>query len=116
MCSPTPAVSSTSRLYQEIAVDELNGIDAIRLGTQESMTQSGRAMGGRVVAISLSTNEEHWRHERPKVASIGGPPPKPGYKNVGDPVASGIAVANDIVYFTTLMSSKLMALDADQRE
>jgi outer membrane protein assembly factor BamB len=46
------------------------------------------------------------------VASIGGPPPKPVVKNVGDPVASGIAVANGVVYFTTLMSSKLVALDA----
>jgi outer membrane protein assembly factor BamB len=46
------------------------------------------------------------------VASIGGPPPKPVFKNRGDPVASGIAVANDVVYFTTLMSSKLIALDA----
>jgi outer membrane protein assembly factor BamB len=64
------------------------------------------------VAISPDTKEEHWRHERPKVASVGGPFPKPVVKNVGDPVASGIAVANDVVYFTTLMSSKLMALDA----
>jgi outer membrane protein assembly factor BamB len=46
------------------------------------------------------------------VASSGGPPPKPVFRNVGDPVASGIAVANDVVYFTTLMSSKLLALDA----
>src|SRR5438093_12801105 len=46
------------------------------------------------------------------MAPSGGPPPKPVFKNVGDPVASGIAVANDVVYFTSLMSSKLMALDA----
>jgi outer membrane protein assembly factor BamB len=64
------------------------------------------------VAISLDTKQEYWRHERPKVAPIGGPPTKPGSKMVGDPVASGIAVANDVVYFTTLMSSKLVALDA----
>src|ERR1700730_18103923 len=62
---------------------------------------------------SMSSNkEEHWRHERPKVASVGGPPPKPVFKNVGDPVASGIAVANDVVYFTNLRTSKLLALDA----
>jgi glucose dehydrogenase len=89
-----------------------NGIDAIRLGTQESPTKHRQPTGGRVVAISLDTKVEHWRHERPKVASIGGPPPRPVFKDVGDPVASGIAVANDVVYFTTLMSSKLMALDA----
>jgi polyvinyl alcohol dehydrogenase (cytochrome) len=89
-----------------------NGIDAIQLGTQESSAKSRPPTGGRVVAISLDTKEEHWRHERPKVASIGGPKPKPVLKNVGDPVASGIAVANGVVYFTTLMSSKLVALDA----
>ena len=54
-----------------------NGIDAIQLGTQESLGKSGSPTGGRVVAISLDTKEEHWRHERPKVASVGGPPPKP---------------------------------------
>jgi outer membrane protein assembly factor BamB len=89
-----------------------NGIDAIRLGTQESPAKSGSPAAGRVVAISLDTKEEHWRHERPKVASAGGPPPKPVVQNVGDPVASGLAVANDVVYFTALMSSKLLALDA----
>lgn len=31
-------------------------------------------------------------------------------------VASGIAVANGVVYFTTLMSSKLVALDASTGE
>ena len=82
------------------------------LGTQESPARSRPPTGGRVVAISLDTKEEHWRHERPKVASVGGPPPKPVFKNVGDPVASGIAVANGVVYFTTLRSSKLVALDA----
>ena len=46
------------------------------------------------------------------MASVGGPTPKPVVENVGDPVASGIAVANGVVYFTTLMSSKLVALDA----
>jgi len=89
-----------------------NGIDAIRVGTQDGIFKSGHPTGGRVVAISLDTKEEHWRHNRPKVASVGGPPPRPVFENVGDPVASGIAVANGVVYFTTLMSSKLVALDA----
>jgi outer membrane protein assembly factor BamB len=89
-----------------------NGIDALQLGTQESLAKTGYPTAGRVVAISPDTQEEHWRHERPKVASVGGPPPKPVLKNVGDPVASGLAVANGVVYFTTLMSSKLVALDA----
>jgi outer membrane protein assembly factor BamB len=89
-----------------------NGIDAIGLGTQELRSTSRPPTGGRVVAISLDTKTEYWRHERPKVATVGGPAPKPVFKNVGDPVASGVAVANGVVYFTTLMSSKLVALDA----
>jgi polyvinyl alcohol dehydrogenase (cytochrome) len=90
-----------------------NGIDALRLATQETQAASGvPPTGGRVVALSLDTRAERWRHERPKVASLGGPPPKPVYKDVGDPVASGIAVANGVVYFTTVASGKLVALDA----
>jgi outer membrane protein assembly factor BamB len=89
-----------------------NGIDAIQLGTQESPAKSCPPTAGRVVAISLNTHQEYWRHERPKVASVGGPPPKPVFNNVGDPVASGIAVAKDVVYFTTLRTSKLVALEA----
>jgi hypothetical protein len=88
-------------------------IDALRLGTQEAASESGvPPTGGRVVAIGLDTRTERWRHERPKVASLGGPPPKPLYKDVGDPVASGIAVAGGVVYFTTVASGKLLALDA----
>ncbi len=34
------------------------------------------------------------------------------YTNAGDPVASGIAVANGVVYLTTVASGKLVALDA----
>ena len=48
----------------------------------------------------------------PRSPSLGGPPPKPVYTDVGDPVASGIAVANGVVYFTTVASGKLVALDA----
>ncbi|HJZ58040.1 MAG TPA: PQQ-binding-like beta-propeller repeat protein, partial [Gemmataceae bacterium] len=33
-------------------------------------------------------------------------------KEVGDPVASGVAVANGVVYFTTTISKKLVVLDA----
>ena len=90
-----------------------NGIDALRLASLEpARPPGGPATGGRVVAISLDTRTERWRHERPKVASLGGPPPKPVYTDVGDPVASGIAVANGVVYFTTVASGKLVALDA----
>ena len=65
-----------------------------------------------MVAISLDTHTELWRHERPRVATLGGPAPKPIYTDVGDPVGSGIALANGVVYFTTVGSGKLVALDA----
>jgi outer membrane protein assembly factor BamB len=89
-----------------------NGIDFLRLISQESQAASGVPTGGRVVALSLDTRTERWRHERPKVATLGGPKPKPTYTDLGDPVASGIAVANGVVYFTTVASGKLVALDA----
>jgi polyvinyl alcohol dehydrogenase (cytochrome) len=90
-----------------------NGIDALRLASQEKQADSPvPPTGGRVVALSLDTRTERWRHERPKVASLGGPPPKALYKDVGDPVASGVAVAKGVVYFTTVASGKLVALDA----
>ncbi len=90
-----------------------NGIDCVRLASQE--TAAGSAVpptGGRVVALSPDTRAERWRHERPKVAALGGPKPKPVFTDVGDPVASGIAVANGVVFFTTVASGKLVALDA----
>ncbi len=89
-----------------------NGIDAIGLMSQETMAASRPPTAGRVVAISLDTTTELWRHERPRVASLGGPPPKPVFTDVGDPVASGLAVANGVVYFTAVASGKLIALDA----
>jgi outer membrane protein assembly factor BamB len=90
-----------------------NGIDALRLASQPKQADSiVPPTGGRVVALSLDTRTERWRHERPKIASLGGPKPKPLYTDVGDPVASGIAVANGVVYFTGVASGKLVALDA----
>ena len=98
-----------------------NGIDALRLASQETpdvktvapyIIEHGPVTGGRVVALSADTKSERWRHERPKVASLGGPPPKPVFTGVGDPVASGVAVANGVVYFTAVASGKLVALDA----
>jgi polyvinyl alcohol dehydrogenase (cytochrome) len=90
-----------------------NGIDCLRMGTLETRASSVvPPTGGRVVAISADTKAERWRHERPRIARIGGPPPKAEYKDVGDPVASGVAIANGVVYFTTAASGKLLALDA----
>jgi outer membrane protein assembly factor BamB len=90
-----------------------NGIDALLMGSQAAAARSAvPPTGGRVVSLSLDLAREYWRHERPPVASLGGPPPKPVYQNVGDPVASGLALANGVVYCTTVASGKLLALDA----
>jgi outer membrane protein assembly factor BamB len=43
---------------------------------------------------------------------MGGTPGKPMYRDVGDVVASGIAVGNGVAYFTAVASGKLVALDA----
>jgi polyvinyl alcohol dehydrogenase (cytochrome) len=90
-----------------------NGIDALWLASLEMpMPPGGPVTAGRVTAISADTRTERWRHERPKVAKLGGPPPKAVYTDVGDLVGSGIAVANGIVYFTGVASGKLVALNA----
>jgi polyvinyl alcohol dehydrogenase (cytochrome) len=89
-----------------------NGLDAIELGTQATEAGSGvPPTAGRVVCVSADTRTEHWRHERPKTAPARGLV-KVKYKEVGDPVASGVAIANGVVYFTTTMSKKLVVLDA----
>jgi outer membrane protein assembly factor BamB/dienelactone hydrolase len=90
-----------------------NGIDAIRLATQASSRASGQVpTAGRVTATSVDLATERWRHERPKIAEMGGTPGKPMYRDVGDVVASGIAVGNGVAYFTAVGSGKLIALDA----
>ncbi len=71
----------------------------------------GLPTGGRVVSIRLDTTRENWRHERPKVQAVGGTKEDPAFRNVGDPVASGIALANGVAYLTTVVSNKLVALD-----
>src|SRR5262249_54836083 len=85
-----------------------NGIDfpgAASSGTERKPT------GGRVVSISLDTRQENWRHERPKVKAIGGTAEKPAFTDVGDPVGSGIALANGVAYFTTTVTNKLVAFN-----
>jgi glucose dehydrogenase len=89
-----------------------NGIDILRLATNiDPRLRYAPPTGGRVVSISLDTSKENWRHERPKVKAVGGTKEKPAYTDVGDPVASGIALANGVAYFTTAVSNKLVALD-----
>lgn len=90
-----------------------NGVDAVRLGTLSSPFLPGQVpTGGRVTATSVDLAVERWRHERPKIAEMGGTPGKPMYRDVGDVVASGIAVGNGVAYFTAVGSGKLLALDA----
>jgi glucose dehydrogenase len=85
-----------------------NGIDILGLGVKGPLPPTA----GRVVSISLDTTKENWRHERPKVAAVGGTPEKPAFTDVGDPIGSGIAVANGVLYFTTTVSNRLVAVDA----
>src|SRR5205807_4537118 len=89
-----------------------NGIDNILLGTSADPRDARQPpTGGRVVSISLDTRTENWRHERPKVKAVGGTAAKPQFTDVGDPVASGIALANGVGYFTTTVSNRLVAVD-----
>lgn len=92
-----------------------NGIDNIYKGTS-SLKILSAPTGGRVTSISTTTKDEHWRHERPKVKWIGGTEERPLFRNTGDPVASGIAVANGCLFFTTFSSNKLVALNASTGE
>ena len=90
-----------------------NGIDAVRLGTQASPFAPGQIpTGGRVTATSADLSFERWRHERPRIAAMGGQPGRPMYRDVGDIVASGIALGNGVAYFTAVGSGRLVALDA----
>jgi outer membrane protein assembly factor BamB len=90
-----------------------NGIDAVRLATQARPLASGQLpTGGRVTACAADLSAELWRHERPRIAAMGGTAERPMYRDVGDVVASGIAVGNGVVYFTAVGSGKLVALDA----
>lgn len=89
-----------------------NGIDIMRMGTNpDARLRFFPPTGGRVVSISLDTTKENWRHERPKVATVGGTKEAPAFTDVGDPVASGIALANGMAFFTTIVSNKLVIVD-----
>ncbi len=90
-----------------------NGIDAVRLATQASPLSLGQIpTGGRVTATSVDLAIERWRHERPKIAEMGGFPGLPMYRDVGDIVGSNIAVGNGVAYFTTVGSVRLIAINA----
>lgn len=94
-----------------------NGIDAIRLATQASPLSPGQVpTGGRVTAVSADLATERWRHERPVLATMGGTEDAPMYRDVGDVVASGVAVGNGVAYFTAVGSGMLVALDAASGE
>jgi glucose dehydrogenase len=89
-----------------------NGIDIMRFATSEDPKERFQPpTGGRVVSISPDARAENWRHERPKVKAVGGAAEKPLFTDVGDPVGSGIALANGVAYFTTTVSNRLVALD-----
>lgn len=92
-----------------------NGSDQIQLRTLEQPDGSYHIppTAGRVVSISLDAQSEHWRHERPKYTVQSAQDPARVYRHVGDPVASGIAVAGGVVYFTGTVSQQLVALSAE---
>lgn len=92
-----------------------NGVDTIFKGTA-GRKRTSPPTAGRVTSISADTKSENWRHERPKVPWVGGTKQKPLFTNTGDPVASGIAVANKVLFFTTFSSNKLVAVDASTGE
>lgn len=92
-----------------------NGIDTIFKGTNTAKASSAPT-GGRVTSISLDTKTENWRHERPIVDWVGGTKEKPLFTDCGDPVASGIAVANGCIFFTTFTSNQLVALNSANGE
>ncbi len=77
-----------------------NGTDWITL----SSNSPGPPDGGRVVSLSCDLDAENWRHERTKAGSFLG--------KSGDPIASGIALANGLACFTTTVSHQLVVLDA----
>ena len=70
--------------------------------------QKGLPTGGRVVAIDTAASTEYWRHERPTTLFEG--------DDLGDPIASGIALTNDVALFTTTISRQLVALDTSSGE
>ena len=76
-----------------------NGIDWLNLNSK----QQGLPEGGRVVSVSADLNDENWRHDRPKARMF--------LVKSGDPVASGLALGDGIVCFTTTVSGKLIVLD-----
>ena len=92
-----------------------NGIDSIFKGTP-TKRRFDPPTAGRVTSISMDTASENWRHERPKVAWVGGTQTEPLFTDCGDPVASGIAVANGCLFFTTFTSNKLVILNATTGE
>ncbi len=65
---------------------------------------------GRVTAIAPNTLVEHWRHERPRLHHTN---LDDGEKfTCGDPVGSGVALTDELVFFTTTLSGELTALDS----
>jgi hypothetical protein len=87
-----------------------NGIDCI-FKVRHPTRRLEPPTGGRVTSVAIDLTTEKWRHERPLVTWVGGTRENPLFRNTGDPVASGIALANGVGYFTTFSSNKLVAVD-----
>ena len=94
-----------------------NGIDWLGLpkGSLSGVWMRYPPSGGRVTALQPDTLSEFWRHERTQLTLPRVDDPAILHV-VGDPVGSGIAVANDVAYFTTMMSNQLVAVDVRSGE
>ena len=90
-----------------------NGIDCLIRGNAQTRNKEtlGPPTGGKVVSLSLDTQIENWRHNRPVIPTMPSRDPDKSFTNVGDGVGSGIAIGNGVLFFTTMSSKNLVALD-----
>ncbi len=92
-----------------------NGLDQIRSATlpRPAFLEVHPPTAGRVVCISRDAQTESWRHDRPTFTVVNRINPSKKFHDVGDPVASGVAVAGGVVFFTGVVSKQLVALSAE---
>jgi polyvinyl alcohol dehydrogenase (cytochrome) len=99
---------------QRVYVNGIDWLGSVR-GSLEGSVFLYPPSGGRVTAVRPNALSVYWRHERPQL-----PVPwmtDPAKLQIsGDPVASGIAVAGGVCFFTTTVSGKLVAVRADSGE
>ena len=92
-----------------------NGFDQIRSGTLATpgMLAMHPPTAGRVVCLAPDARRESWRHERPTFTVTNRRDASQQFYDVGDAIASGVAVAGGVVFFTGVISKQLVALSAE---